>query len=76
MYNIHCSIAVYKCTYVFPSVEDGTEKLLDLSPFDLKHLLMLIFSSKEFTVDESKPAPVKWRYCRMYQPIQYRKDFA
>ena len=39
-------------------MEDGTEKLLDLSPFDLKHLLMLIFSSKEFTVDESKLLPV------------------
>lgn len=34
--------------------EDAVEKLLDLSPFDLKHLLHLIFSSKEFTVDESK----------------------
>ena len=33
---------------------DATEKLLDLSPFDLKHLLLLIFSSKEFTVDESE----------------------
>ena len=40
--------------FQIPSVEDGTEKLLDLSPFDLKHLLLLIFSSKEFTVDESK----------------------
>ena len=37
-------------------MEDGIEKLLDLSPFDLKHLLLLIFSSKEFTVDESKIA--------------------
>ncbi len=35
------------------SAEDAVEKLLDLSPFDLKHLLHLIFSSREFTVDES-----------------------
>ena len=35
-------------------MDDATDKLLDLSPFDLKHLLLLIFSSKEFTVDESK----------------------
>lgn len=38
------------CTHV---AEDAVEKLLDLSPFDLKHLLHLIFSSKEFTVDQS-----------------------
>ena len=41
----------------FPTVDDAVEKLLDLSPFDLKHLLLLIFSSKEFTVDESKFSP-------------------
>ena len=38
----------------FSTVDDAIDKLLDLSPFDLKHLLLLIFSSKEFTVDESK----------------------
>ena len=35
-------------------MDDAIDKLLDLSPFDLKHLLLLIFSSKEFTVDESE----------------------
>ena len=44
------------------TAEDAIEKLLDLSPFYLKHLLHLIFSSKEFTVDESEYSTVTPTY--------------
>ena len=37
-----------------PAVDDALDQLLDLSPFDLKNLIHLIFSRKEFTVDESE----------------------
>lgn len=33
--------------------EDALDRLLELSPYDLKHLIHLILSRKEFTVDES-----------------------
>ena len=36
-----------------PPAEDALDRLLELSPFDVKHLLHLIFSRKEFSVDES-----------------------
>jgi len=50
-----CQIgALFVSFTLSPAEEDAVEKLLDLSPYDLKHLLHLIFSSKEFTVDESK----------------------
>lgn len=35
-------------------VEDAIDRLHELSPFDLKHLLHLILSRKEFSVDESE----------------------
>ena len=36
------------------TAEDAIERLLDLSPYFLKNLVHLIFSRKEFTVDESE----------------------
>lgn len=52
----HCFVIVvvlFGFLLIFQLAEDAVEKLLDLSPFDLKHLLHLIFSSREFSVDES-----------------------
>ncbi len=40
--------------YTPPPVEDAVDRLHELSPFDLKHLLHLILSRKEFSVDESE----------------------
>ena len=50
----------YKAHTITPSLhhtltaEDAIERLLDLSPYFLKNLVHLIFSRKEFTVDESE----------------------
>ncbi len=59
---------------LFVSAEDAVEKLLELSPFDLKRLLHLIFSCREFTVDESKHAPgctdMPWLLYRRARAIQ------
>ena len=42
------------CHMIHPPAEQGQEQLLDLNPYDVKRLLHLIFSRKEFTVSESK----------------------
>ena len=47
-------LTLYVCVCVCNAAEQGQEKLLDLNPYDVKRLLHLIFSRKEFTVFESE----------------------
>ena len=47
-------VIVVCCGVVGVAAEEGQEKLLDLHPYDVKRLLHLIFSRKEFTVFESE----------------------
>ena len=54
------------CHMIPHAAEQGLVQLLDLNPYDVKRLLHLIFSRKEFTVSESEPLSLSLSLCPTY----------